>query len=390
MATVLDNRSLSINVVNDAVHMDFNDEGNRPMHIETRLVLGDCIAEMQKIGDAAINVAITSPPYNLDIGYGVYEDDRPFDQYLEWTAQWMAQVRRILTTEGSFFLNLGGSPSDPWIPFDVAEVAREQGFILQNRILWVKSIHIQDGAGHTHGHVKPINSPRYLNSTHEFVFHFSKTGRVPLRRYDEGVGVPYVHPSNTTRWSHDRTRGCGGNTWHIPYETVQSKSERGCHPATFPVELPRRCLKLAGAEPGWVVLDPFGGIGTTAMACQELGVSSISMEIDESYLKTAAERLGVDCAGLAVNVPVPDGAYTHHGVPTTLKSPRDYWDSCPDCGCGVGEPHCDECDIERCSICGTQRISCGGCKGHDPIASAWTGGWPESLPKVEATPGVPG
>jgi DNA adenine methylase len=56
--------------------------------------------------------------------------------------------------------------------------------------------------------------------------------------------------------------------------------------------------------------------------------------------------------------------------------------NCPDCGCNVGEPHYEDCDVERCSICGSQRVSCAGCPGHDPLESAWTGEWPETQRSV--------
>ena len=100
-----------------------------------------------------------------------------------------------------------------------------------------------EGRLKTFGHFKPINSPRFLNDCHEYVFHFTKSGRVELNRL--ALGVPYQDKSNIARWRH--TQGddlrCRGNTWFVPYETIQRREKERPHPATFPVQLAEWCIK---------------------------------------------------------------------------------------------------------------------------------------------------
>ena len=112
------------------------------------------------------------------------------------------------------------------------------------------------------GHYKPINSDRFVNDCHEFIFHFSPGGRTPLDR--RAVGVPYQDQSNIKRWAAagDGLR-CRGNTWFIPYETIQSRDRDRPHPASFPPKVPEQCIRLHGLGRAGIVLDPFLGLGTT-------------------------------------------------------------------------------------------------------------------------------
>ena len=79
----------------------------------------------------------------------------------------------------------------------------------------------------------------------------------------------------------------------MPYETIQSKSERGYHPSSFPVQLPERCIKLHGLakKDNFVVLDPFCGIGSIAVACKRLGISFIGFDTEKKYLDEAETRV---------------------------------------------------------------------------------------------------
>jgi site-specific DNA-methyltransferase (adenine-specific) len=271
-----------------------------------RFYLGDCLTVLPALDPASVGVIVTSPPYNLGVRYRTYRDDLPRKDYLSWTDRWVREAARVLRPEGSLFLNVGAKPTDPWIPLEVAQVARGH-FRLQNTIHWVKSIAIdQEAAGAAAaldrdvavGHYKPINSDRFVNDCHEYIFHFSPGGRTRLDR--RAVGVPYQDPSNIKRWAHagGGTR-CRGNTWFIPYQTIQSRDRDRPHPASFPARIPEQCLRLHGRTRAGVVMDPFLGLGSTALAAAQLGLDFVGVEMDEYYLKEAVQRVKVQAAASA-------------------------------------------------------------------------------------------
>jgi site-specific DNA-methyltransferase (adenine-specific) len=206
----------------------------------------------------------------------------------------------VLRDDGSFFLNVGGKPSDNWIPLDILDEARPR-FFLQNVIHWVKSITIPaDSVGRAAGveedlavgHYKPVNSDRYLSSCQEYIFHLTKDGSTSLDKL--AVGVEYQDKSNIRRWR----SGAGGlrdrgNVWFIPYETIQTGRP---HPTVFPEKLPEMCITLHGLEGTELVLDPFMGVGSTAVACVRLGVPFLGFEIDPDYTEIAMERVAEEMA----------------------------------------------------------------------------------------------
>lgn len=255
--------------------------------------VGDCVTGMDRLGTASIDLIVTSPPYNLGIAYNKYSDREDRTSYLAWLADWAIAAKRVLKRDGSLFLNVGGAPSNPWLPHEMVLQLREH-FVLQNTIHWIKAITIEGEEGGTvsRGHFKPVNSPRFVNDCHEYVFHLTPEGRTPVDRL--ALGVPYQDKSNIGRWNH--TGGsdlrCRGNTWFVPYETIKSRDKQRPHPATFPVQLAVNCIKLHGTSRVQTMLDPFLGIGTSAVAAQRCGVPQfIGFEIDDRYLTEAKHRL---------------------------------------------------------------------------------------------------
>ena len=324
----------------------------------TTLYLGDCLDGMRALlDDASVSVVVTSPPYNIGVKYNHYDDRRDHDDYLSWIEAVAAEVHRVLEPDGSFFLNVGSRPSDPWLAWDVANrlrrleaqqprsrrkihavgaqhaaparapkgrqlvpptpahpepvegpaLSNDTGrFVLQNVIIWVKSISIQksDIGAYPNitgdvsvGHYKPITSRRYLHDNYEYIFHFTKTGNVPIDRL--AIGVPYQDKTNIGRWrAAEQDLRCRGNTWFIPYKTIRDRASQRPHPSTFPVQLPEMCLKLHGLDHTHLVLDPFLGLGSTTLAALTLGLPSLGFDIDPQYLAQAKERLERQAASL--------------------------------------------------------------------------------------------
>ncbi|MGV3722499.1 MAG: DNA-methyltransferase, partial [Actinomycetota bacterium] len=196
---------------------------------------------------------------------------------------------------------VGGKPTDPYVAFDVLSVMRRH-FTLQNVFHWVKSIAVLRSEVGNYpgmetdlmvGHYKPINSARFVNDCQEYIFHLTHAGDVRLDRL--AVGVPYRDKSNVARW---KGAGgdvrCRGNTWFIPYETIQRRDRDRPHPASYPPALPERCIRIHGVDRSRLALDPFMGLGSTAVAAKRLGVRCVGFEIDPEYRRDALARIASD------------------------------------------------------------------------------------------------
>lgn len=265
--------------------------------MKTELRHGDCLEILPRLPEKSFDLVVTSPPYNLGIAYSQFKDTAPRQEFLSWCKAWATEVKRVMSDEASFFLNIGAAPSNPLLPHQLI-LALTDGpeplFVLQNTFHWIKSITVNTKTGDqiSAGHFKPINSKRYVNDCHEYVFHLTKSGSVLLDR--RAAGVPYVYKCNIARWGHTEGQDlrCRGNTWFIPYDTITSRKGERPHPATFPIGLVEQCINIHGKTDSTRLLDPFLGIGSSAIAGKLKNISCFTgIEIDAEYLKIAEKRL---------------------------------------------------------------------------------------------------
>jgi len=208
---------------------------------------------------------------------------------------------------------MGYISKDPWISMEVALKLKDL-LVLQNKITWVKSVHIKghldkkNNVDKTFGHFKNINSERYINVTNEDLYHLTKSDKVKINK--KAVGVPFEYKCNlidrkTKQHKIDKNTGmamedkrCKGNTWFIPYDTITSKKEKGEHPAIFPQGLVEHCIKISDVKEG-IILDPFTGSGTTVRVAkkmtdnnEEYNLSGIGIDIDGKYIEYCKECIG--------------------------------------------------------------------------------------------------
>jgi len=230
------------------------------------------ILEIEAIEDDSVDLVITSPPYGVDIKYQSYDDSIPYDEYLEFTRRWLSRVYRLATPDGRFCLNIpldknkGGQQS---VCADITTIAKEVGWKYHSTIIWNE----QNISRRTAWGSWMSASAPYVIAPVEAILVMYKTKWEKPRK-----GKSDITRDEFIEWTN--------GVWNFSGE---KKTKIG-HPAPFPVELPRRCIKLF-SFPGEVVLDPFLGSGTTLIACLETSRSGIGVEINKEYCRLAARRL---------------------------------------------------------------------------------------------------
>ncbi len=236
-------------------------------------IYNDDFLSTEHIHKGSVDLIVTSPPYNLDIRYNSYDDQISHDVYLEFTRKWLEKAYKLIKDDGRLCLNIpldknkGGQQS---VYADIVTIAKDIGWKYHSTIVWnEQNISRRTAWG------------SWLSASAPFVI-------APV----EMIAVLYKKRWKKTSGSRksDITKGefmeWTNGVWNF---TGESKKRVG-HPAPFPLELPRRCIKLFTFL-GDTVLDPFLGSGSTLIACVLTNRKGIGVEIDKNYCEIAKQRL---------------------------------------------------------------------------------------------------
>jgi site-specific DNA-methyltransferase (adenine-specific) len=230
------------------------------------------ILKTEAIDPANVDLIVTSPPYGVDIKYESYDDNIPYDAYLKFTRNWLGRCYDLAKDDGRFCLNIpldknkGGQQS---VCADVTTIAKEVGWKYHATIIWNEQNISRRTAW---GSWMSASAPFVIAPVEVIVVLYKKQ----WNKKNEGK-------SDITR---DEFIEWTNAVWNFSGE---SKRKIG-HPSPFPIELPKRCIKLFSYV-GDTVLDPFLGSGTTLLACLMTNRVGIGLEINKNYCELAVKRL---------------------------------------------------------------------------------------------------
>jgi len=235
-------------------------------------IFNDDILKTEAVVNNSIDLIVTSPPYDVDIKYENYDDSIPYEQYLEFTRKWLKRCYDFTKDDGRLCLNIpldknkGGQQS---VCADITTIAKEVGWKYHSTIIWNEQNISRRTAW---GSWLSASAPFVIAPVEVIVVMYKKVwGKLRQGKSD-------ITQKEFIEWTN--------GVWNFSGE---SRNRIG-HPAPFPVELPRRCIKLFSFI-GDTVLDPFLGSGTTLIACLETNRVGMGVEINKSYCDLAISRL---------------------------------------------------------------------------------------------------
>jgi site-specific DNA-methyltransferase (adenine-specific) len=241
-----------------------------------RVFCEDALEGMARIPDGSIDLILTDPPYNLGKDYGNASDQQSVDDYLAWTERWIDIALPKLKPNGSLYIFL------TWRFAPEIFVMLKKRLTMMNEIIWDRRVPSMGG------------STRSFSSVHDTIGFFVK--RKDYYFDLDAVRIPY---DAATKKARSRSIFIGAKWLEVGYNPKdlwsvsrlhREHAERVDHPTQKPLEIIERMLK-ASCPPDGVVLDPFMGSGTTALAARRLGRRFVGFELNQDYCEIIQQRL---------------------------------------------------------------------------------------------------
>jgi site-specific DNA-methyltransferase (adenine-specific) len=251
-----------------------------PVEYENKIILGSS-ENMREIPDNSLHLMVTSPPYNVS---KEYDEDLSLKEYLQLLRNVFTETYRVLVSGGRACVNVANLGRRPYIPLSdyISHVMIEIGFKMRGEIIWAKGAGA--GVSMAWGSWQSASNP-VLRDTHEYILVFSK-GAYERKKEDRENTIAKEQFMEWTK-----------SVWTMNPESARKVK----HPAPFPVELPYRLTQLYTFK-GDIVLDPFMGSGSTAIAALKSERKYVGYDVDPEYVRIAEERIAPFKQQLALGI----------------------------------------------------------------------------------------
>ena len=250
------------------------DENSLPKDVVNKIISSSA-ENMKELPNNSIHLMITSPPYNVT---KEYDEDLSLDEYLTMLKRVFAETYRVLVNGGRACINIANLGRKPYIPLSdyVSKIMIEIGYNMRGEIIWNKAA--SAGSSTAWGSWQSASNPT-LRDVHEYILVFSKGDyKRNLKNHQKEYKKNTISRDNFMEWTK--------SIWSMGTESAKKIG----HPAPFPVELPRRLIELYSFTND-IILDPFMGSGTTAVAALRLERNFIGYDINDDYIQIAKNRI---------------------------------------------------------------------------------------------------
>ena len=342
--------------------------------------LSDCIAGMNDLPPGCVDLAFADPPFNIGYEYDVYEDSLEHQQYIEWSAQWISAVFRVLKPNGTFWLAIGDDYA--------AELKLESqkiGFHCRSWVIWYYTFGVNCARKFTRSHThlfhfvkdrddftfREEDLDNRVPSARELVYNDKRAnpqGRLPddtwiirpaglvgdLVSDDDGTWTPrdltppvdndrtYTLRPQDLKQSFNPTE----DTWYFPRVAGTFKERAGFHGCQMPEQVLGRIIRTC-SHSGELVLDPFSGSATTLAVAKKLGRRFIGFDLSEDYVRYGTARLEAIRVGDRLDgSPEPLKSATPPTKRDRKRSPKRLKKASQHADLRSTEEHCDKTQLE--------------------------------------------
>ncbi len=236
------------------------------------IVHGDCVEELNKIESGSVDLVITDPPFNIGKKYNSYVDRKSKGEYIEWCKSWLTECVRVLKEGGALYLFNYPENNAYLMPF------LDENLTFKRWMTW----HYPTNTG--------LSKTNFTRSQHSILFYIKGKRNRVFNKKD--IAEPYKNPED----KRIKKLIANGSPGRMPYDVFHHNivknvsKDKTDHPCQIPVPLLEKFVK-ASSNPGEIVLDPFAGSFSTAVAAKKNSRRSISIELDKKYIDIGMKRL---------------------------------------------------------------------------------------------------